>query len=70
MADYITMQEFDAARDAIGARITIKPVVGRSIVIPHMRHAVETVDTLRVETSNPFTVINFETIRRNYVRTT
>ena len=42
MADYITMQEFDAARDAIGTRITIKPVVGRNIVILHI--AIKTVE--------------------------
>lgn len=33
--------------------LNVSLVVGGSIVIPHMRHAVETIDTLRVETSNP-----------------
>jgi AhpD family alkylhydroperoxidase len=31
--------------------LNVALVVGGSIVIPHMRHAVETIDTLRVETS-------------------
>ena len=42
MADYITMQEFNTARDAIGARVTIKPVVGRNIVILHI--AIKTIE--------------------------
>jgi AhpD family alkylhydroperoxidase len=53
--DYHLMQCVNAGwkDEELHDALNVALIVGGSIVIPHLRHAVETIDLLRAERSNP-----------------